>query len=316
MGSNSSKLLTTGLTMATLAAILWLYARSRSVEDQVRAQPDLPNPMEGKKEGKKLSQEEIMKIVEKQEKLLQPKDEDWKRLKITIGEISTGSGGLQLGYGFAVGVKPLLEMGDATSIANTKISFKSTTNEIETVLWGYTAPYKLKVDWKIQKLERIRVEGPNSFAFGGLELGETSKQFKFNSPISIAFAENQKDKVKGITISRQDDMDSLKWNLVVHLPYDYKNWHLLPCYAMPDYPLAVAPKTHVASARPISIMLFDVEMGTFVGEVPIPEFSKNERPCFALNTEQHALIGAGYYLDWLFYVDLLPYMQNRKAVPK
>ena len=295
-----------GIVLAFVAAMAaWLFLSTRPVVEEPGKQQNHVEPAQPEK-----SKDPFYKELANRIGPTPANAEDLKKVKVQKGSLS--SDGVDLPYGFALNILPVLEADKNINARHVQVGVEiQPSGGIHTTLWsqwGVKTKSKLIFDWGKGTLERDKTSEA-----AGMELDEAPPGEKYpKDPTSIRFGINEKDKKSPCIAIHLPKSDSKTGNRI-EIPYEYDGFSQLACFISSSYPIAVLPKVKRVSRALVSILLFDKDRGKLLGEIPLPEEATHDRPYFALDTKQDVLIGAAYYLGWAMYVDLRPYMQKIKS---
>lgn len=288
------------ILVAVALGLCWaMFWRSKSIA-KVDNNPIINAKTEDRSEKSK-TEDGVKELVQH----LQPSpatEQDWKLLQIQTNTTSEST--IKLPFGFATGVLPLYEAPKGVNVADAKIQITRSSNGIESRHWVRGAGFQIKIDWREKKLDRISRTKDEKLDFPvGLEYKDTTtNETNF---VMIVFGRNPKDRKQEVIALDIYENGTPKGQSKL-IPYHHSGFRLLAPYSTSGYPIAVCPKAAIATDKLETIMLFDIDRGALICEIPIPESAKTDRPCFSIDTNSNVLAAISYYLGWCLLVDLEP----------
>jgi hypothetical protein len=230
---------------------------------------------------------------------------DQARVRVDLSKMKTIL--LDIDYGIAVNIRPILKVDKNTDAWHLRVgNVRDTNGAIATRIWGHKAYNTLEVNWKLQKIVKLKQQEDE-----GLQLGESPPGGN-KSNTNILFGqmpENRSIKCIGVSVFTEESVYPAKYTSI---PYDYgNNWNLAP-FIVAKYPIAVLPKVErISGGKLVSLMLLDVREATLLGEITPPTEATRTRPNFALDKENDILIATGAQAEWIMAVDLRPYIRKK-----
>jgi hypothetical protein len=229
----------------------------------------------------------------------EPTTSDWQKVKVLKGEIKGGE--VIVPYGFVSNFKPIFRPERTLSAAFVEARCRRDTNgTVVTTFLSYKADGTIEVNWGGGTVKAV---GGRQESKGNLREGPE------RDCLMIAFGFTNGEDDKPIISIRSTDVNNPFSRR--RIPYRHRGSSGVNGYASTKYPIAVKPKaqSYKNQERIVSLILVDYEREKLVGEVNIPAELPAGRPYFYLDMEKDVLLGADFDMNWVFYVDLRPYMQ-------
>lgn len=230
---------------------------------------------------------------------------DWSAAQIEKGSATLPGNGIQCVA--AVHLRKLFEPDhNATALHFFVKNEKAADGGLVTVVGTAKTKRLLRIDWASSKIE----DGGPGRNFGGLSLDEQAPEQRDGTrSISIVYIK-EREEVGRVIIK---DRKAKKRN---EFEYDMGGFIELPCYAPPNFPLALSPKVSPPGYGLAAIMVFDIEKLALLGEIIPPAGARSSRPYFAFDRENGVIIATDLSVDWVMLIDCAAYLKQRAEEEK
>jgi hypothetical protein len=235
---------------------------------------------------------------------------DWKKAKVVTGVVRAD--GADLPWGFAANVLPLMEAEKNLHVSSTFVGVeRSHDQSLTTRLWSAVvgkAAYTDAVDWRAGTIRAEPARESEGLRLDQMPPDTREVRGGNRTNISLVLSET---KQRALIISFRRNCQIVE---EVSIPYDYGD----RCgdgitFLSASYPIAVVPKLGDPPALLLSFILVDMTNFKVVGEIPVPKEAQGTIPRLALDRDQDVLVATGYDLNWIFTIDLRPYVSKIRS---